>query len=166
MKKIWIFLIIILGLACLYGCQDRDNIISLVDSPEGYQKIDVIKTQYPNGEIRNIYKNDNKYVFHIVSHKGYAGDVEIAFLIMDDEIKAMKGYKIKETKGYGTRAFEENYLNQFIGINLKGKEQLRGGSKPSQDIDIIYVTGATRTSKAVVIAFNILIEYYNDYLTY
>ena len=86
--------------------------------------------------------------------------MEIAFLIMDDEIKAMKGYKIKETKGYGTRAFEENYLNQFIGINLKGKEQLRGGSKPSQDIDIIYVTGATRTSKAVVIAFNILIEYY------
>lgn len=146
--------ILILSLS-LVSCRETDNIISLVDDPTGYSLIET-NYQCDYGEILEIYSNQSKLVMYVSGKDGYNGDIEIIVLIEDDKIREIVGYDIKETKDVGTKALEDNYLRQFIDIEIN-RDILVGGNKPNEDINILYVTGATFSSKAVLRAINTII---------
>lgn len=166
MKKVLCLVITICMCFMLFGCTDKDtnnNIISQVDTVEGYKEIKLTSEELASlskGTIEKVFFNDGKYVVLAMGNDGYKGDVEVVVLIDNDTISKIKGYNIKETDTVGSRAFEDAFLLQFIGKNITEMERFRGDSKPSNNVDILYVTGATYSSKAVINAMNVVIEWY------
>jgi len=165
MKKAILITVLLTLTFCFFGCGGNDSdIISLVDDPEGYSKVELSEkelTCYSLGNIVKVYRNGEKYVIDVIGKNGYAGDVEIVVLIENGVISKIKPLKHNETEGKGTRAFDESYLNQFLLKDIKDADVLTGGGKPSDGIDILFVTEATYTSNAVLNAVNTLIVWYN-----
>lgn len=171
MRKLTIKFLIILSVVILIfnlsACGDKEysHIISLVDDTGEYAVIDIKENKaYPKGHIDKLFVNDNKYIFYIVAYNGYNSDLDIVILVDNHIIKDIKGYNIQETPNVGTKAFEDSYINQFIGKDIRDYNSLEGSSKPNNDYDILYVTGATISSRAVLSAINITIEYYNNHI--
>lgn len=112
-----------------------------------------VKFEY-NGkeETFNVYPGKDKdsnpvgYAVESVSHKGYAGDIEVTVGVLPDgSIKAIKIVKQNETPGLGTKVESEDFQKQFIGktlSNFKFKVKRDGG-------DVDAITAATISSRAV-----------------
>lgn len=173
MKKRILFILILLLLfsALFSGCGQAETvslkekiIASVVSDASGYEEVSLNGeySAFNNGSVKAVYKKDNSYIIYSIGKYGYNGDVEIVTHILNGKIINVKGINIKETEGYGTRAFADSYLNQFKDINISDFEGFKGGSKPQEGIDVIYVTHATRTSTAVLSAVNAAVYYYKN----
>lgn len=171
MKKnltIFVFIIVILAVA-LFACKakpiiDDEGIISAVDMPEGYSAVDIsafIQNDDGGTQIKKVFKKQNKIVINTVTEGGYNGEVELVILLEQYKVSDIKALNIKETEGIGTKALSANFLSQFDNLDISTSEELAGGSRPSGDTDIVYVTGATYTSNAVIRGINSVIVWYN-----
>lgn len=173
MKKVILVFLLALTIFTCVSCVQVDNdylsdnaISALGEEPEKYKET-VLSTLYKpsqSAEVKNLYYKDNKYIIYSVANFGYNGPVEVAVLISYNIILNIKGLNIKETEGYGSRAFEDSFLNQFINVNVFDIDLFVGGSKPSENTNIIYVTHATRTSTAITSAINETLNYYKTYI--
>ncbi|MDD4315778.1 MAG: FMN-binding protein [Clostridia bacterium] len=151
----------------MFACSDKPleerDIVAAVDSPEGYSAVDISAFESNIGaksEIKKVFRNQDKTVIYTVTQGGYNGEVELVVLLEGVEISDIKALNIKETENIGTKAFNEAYLSQFTDIDVSEGVTLAGASRPSEGIDIIYVTGATYTSNAVINAINAIIVWY------
>ena len=73
--------------------------------------------------------------------RGFGGDVVVEFTVGDDgTITAISASGDGETAGVGTLAFEESYLNNFIGASFP--------------VTVDTLAGATYTSSAIIDALN------------
>lgn len=173
MKKTALVILIVLSVFVLISCQStssgqnsNDIFDALGENASLYNEIELNgsyeKSQYAS--VKNVYNKDNNYIIYSVGNFGYNGPVELVILFNEGVIVNLKGINIKETENYGARAFEDSYLSQFINVNVNDIDLLVGGSKPSESVDIIYVTHATRTSTAILAAVNEAIGYYKSYI--
>lgn len=112
-----------------------------------------------NGVVLGVYmpKDGTENVILHASGKGaYKGTVEIMVIIDNYNIKSVAKYVSNETPGLGSKAFEVEYLDKYKGdiTNIDGFELTKNGGS------IDAVSGATKTSTALVNAVNAAVKYY------
>jgi Na+-translocating ferredoxin:NAD+ oxidoreductase RnfG subunit len=90
----------------------------------------------------------------VISKQGYVNDIELLALLEGTTIRQIKGLNVKESKNYGAKCFNDNFLSQFYGIDLAAAAPLSGRQDNYEDGDILYVTRATKTSRAIITAIN------------
>lgn len=93
-----------------------------------------------------------------VAPNGYGGEIE--FIVgIDSEYKTtgIKIVNMSETAGLGSKAGEEKFSSQFIGKNASNGLSVIKSGTPSDD-EILAISGATVTSKAVAEGVNAAIE--------
>ncbi|MFC1947982.1 FMN-binding protein [Chloroflexota bacterium] len=101
-----------------------------------YDLIDEIYLIYNNGDIIG-------YAY-IAQGKGYGGYIDILVGLEDENtIKGINIIKHTESPGLGARIIEDEYRDQYIGLDIADSEmEFNGGQIDS-------ITGATISSKAV-----------------
>lgn len=106
----------------------------------------------------HVAKKGGEIIAYIVpaESKGYGGSIQM--LVAVDTKGAVVNYKItksNETPGLGDKAGKENFIQQFIG---KTKDHLVVTKNPSEQEDIVAISGATITSKAVTNAVTMAVD--------
>ncbi len=117
------------------------------------------------GEILEVYQalaggQPQGHTFAIET-KGYSSGLNLTVGI--DAQGNVTGVQIgnnSETPGLGAKAAEPVFTGQYSGA---GPFQVVKAA-PSKDGDVLAITGATITSKAVTNAVNMALSFYNDYL--
>lgn len=151
--------VLIFGAVAFYNAQSRGVFYpAFVDTDaKNYVETRLSPAQkniYPDCVIEKYYVNGDKKVFKVVSSRGYADKVNIIILLNGTTVEKLVGVDNRETENYGAKCFNERFLNQFRGIDLSVITTLRGKNNNIQEGEIIYVSGATITSKAVIAAVN------------
>lgn len=102
-------------------------------------------------------KNGDEVVGHVMqitSSEGYGGEVPITIGIANDgTIQAIEVLANGETSGFGSRASEPEFKNQFKNKKADSIEFVKGGGA-SGDNQINAITGATKTTTAVTKCVN------------
>jgi len=94
--------------------------------------------------------------------KGYAGSIKLLVAVSPEgKVLNFGILDSKETPGLGDKASQPLFHDQFIGKDLA---HLKVVKDPSDKEDILAITGATITSKAVTKAVREAIEELNKYL--
>lgn len=150
-------LIILLSTVLLGSCKTKIDYASIID-PDAYYKetrlTDQEKNVYQFCRIENYYTSGEKKIFRVVAEKAYVEELNLLILIEGSTIVKIQGIEVKESEKYGMKCFSGNYLNQFIGLDLSQIEIVRGKDTPYDTGEIIYVSHATITSKAIIAAVN------------
>ena len=93
------------------------------------------------------------YVMTITTKKGYGGTITMTMgYRLDGTITGIAFVTLKETPGFGMKAEEPEFKNQFVGKNADSLVFVKDGASAENEIDAI--SGATITTKAVTGAVN------------
>ena len=138
------------------------------DSFEKYdeEKLNNIKEKYPN--IKDIFvatKDGNVVGYGInVASNGFGGEMvnALGFLLEGDKIAGFRNISNAETKGFGTVIAEEFYYSTYVDKSASGPLSIN--QTPQQDNEVLQISGATVSSKAVLVGDNIAIEVYQNEL--
>lgn len=103
-------------------------------------------------EILEVYTGDDFDGYSIKSvGSGYAGDVVIATGISaEGELLGIRMIEHSETPGFGARAEEPSYTDQYVGLPADG------------DVEIEGLSGATKTDNTIQEKVNESIEVFNS----
>ena len=99
------------------------------------------------------------YVFNVVSHSGYGGDIAFSMGVTTDGV--LNGYsitEISETAGLGMKANEEPFMSQFQNIPAQTLTVTKQAA--SSETEIEAISGATITSNAVTNGVDAGLAYY------
>lgn len=89
----------------------------------------------------------------VAQSKGYGGQVPIAVGIdTEGNVVDVMVMSNSETPGLGTKVAHDSYIDQYVGFK----------AEPVEADDIDMVSGATISSKAVLAAFNIATQAYEE----
>ena len=103
------------------------------------------------------------YVVNVISHEGYAGDIEISVGISSDgTVTGIEMLSISETAGLGMKAAEADFKDQFKGKKVEKFTYTKSGESGDDMIDAI--SGATITTNAVTNAVDAALVYYHNEL--
>jgi hypothetical protein len=152
-----IVLVLCLSSLFLVSCSNTPNYPALVDPDNKYEEVSLSEEQkviYPNCTIENYYVSGEKKIFYVISERGYVDKINLIILLDGSTIQKIQGIDIKESDNYGMKCFSGDFLTQFEGIDLLTIEVVRGKETPYDEGEIIYVTHATTTSKAIISAIN------------
>lgn len=129
-------------------------------------KLEKIQEKYP--EIEAIFvaeKADQKVGFGVnVTTNGFGGAMTnaLGIKIEGDEILGYSNITHQETKGFGTQITEEPYVSSYKGKSVS--EELVLSKEPKAPNEIMQISGATVSSKAVFEGDKIVAEVYKDIL--
>lgn len=149
-----LLLLVFLSVACTNPGYDYPK---MIDDTREYESVAVTDEQKNIAEycrIEGYYVSGDYKIVRIVSERGHVDEIELLVLIEGTILKEIKGVEIKETPGYGTKCFEDKFLTQFYERDLLTMEPLTGRQDNYEQGDILYVTGATRTSRALITGVN------------
>lgn len=154
--------------ACRLAFKDADNFTDMDDFDEESTDLYLATVGFENDSIQSVYyANDSQnnligYVFTIVSHEGYNGDISFMMgMSLDGTVRAISILSIAETPGLGMKA-EEVIVSQIAEKNVESFEYTKTGAMTANQIDAI--SGATITTNAITNGLNAGISYFN-YLT-
>ena len=103
------------------------------------------------------------YVVNVISHEGYAGDIEISVGIASDgTVTGIEMLSISETAGLGMKASEADFKDQFKDKKVEKFTYTKSGESGDDMIDAI--SGATITTNAVTNAVDAALVYYQNEL--
>lgn len=126
------------------------------------EKIDLAGKDFGNTEITTVAeaRNEKKevigYVFSVLSHDGYGGDIDVCIGIsLDKTITGVEIVSLNETPGMGMRATEPAFIEQYKNKKVDAFVVTKTGKSAENEIDAI--SGATVTSNAVTNAVNMAI---------
>lgn len=103
------------------------------------------------------------YVVDVISHDGYAGDIEISVGIASDgTVTGIEMLSISETAGLGMKAAEADFKDQFKDKKVEKFSYTKSGESGDDMIDAI--SGATITTNAVTNAVDAALVYYQNEL--
>lgn len=89
----------------------------------------------------------------VAQSKGYGGQVPIAVAFdSQGNVTNIAALENSETPGLGTRIADEGYLGQYVGLPAQ--------QTSAEDINLI--SGATISSRAALVAFNIAVQTYEE----
>lgn len=115
---------------------------------------------FPNGDfeevdiknevtyITNIYEVKDEGIVYKVASQGFKD--EIIYLVAIDKENNYIGYKVtqnNDTQGFGTRVNDAEFTDLFLNQSI--------------DIEVDTLSGATYSSKAVVLGLKEVVEYHN-----
>ncbi len=100
------------------------------------------------------------YVLSVTSMDGYDGEITLSVgLEPDGTMVGISFTELAETAGMGMLCDEDDFKDQFKGVNVTQFELLKaGGSTTDEEID--SVSGASTTSGAVVNAVNAALDFF------
>lgn len=102
------------------------------------------------------------YVFTIVTHEGYGGDISFTMGVSKEgKLNGITILSISETAGLGMEA-EKVLKPQFEGRDAVAFRYSKTGATEPDEIDAI--SGATITTNAVTNGVNLGLYYFNEYL--
>lgn len=102
------------------------------------------------------------YVFTIVSHEGYGGDIEFTMgVTREGVLNGISILSISETAGLGMEA-EKVLQPQFAGRIAETIVYTKTGAKEPNEVDAI--SGATITTNAITNGVNLGLYYFNEVL--
>ena len=103
------------------------------------------------------------YVVNVISHEGYAGDIEISVgIAADGTVTGIEMLSISETAGLGMKAAEADFKDQFKDKKVEKFTYTKSGESGDDMIDAI--SGATITTNAVTNAVDAALVYYQNEL--
>ena len=103
------------------------------------------------------------YVVNVISHEGYAGDIEISVgIAADGTVTGIEMLSISETAGLGMKAAEADFKDQFKDRKVEKFSYTKSGESGDDMIDAI--SGATITTNAVTNAVDAVLVYYQNVL--
>lgn len=103
------------------------------------------------------------YAVSVTSAEGFDGTITLSVGISaDGTVTGIAFTELHETAGMGMRADEAEWKAQFAGVNTEAFNLVKGGASADNDIDSI--TGATRTSTAVVNAVNAALDFVRNHV--
>ncbi|MDO5518988.1 MAG: FMN-binding protein [bacterium] len=98
------------------------------------------------------------YVFNVTNGEGYGGEVPITIgVAKDGTINAIEVLANSETSGFGSRASEPEFKDQFKGIKAEQIQFTKTGKSADNEVDA--VSGATKTTTAVTKDVNAALYY-------
>lgn len=115
-------------------------------------------------EVNKVFdKNGNfiGYIMVITTKEGYNPPITIAMGYGKSGITGMEFLELNETPGFGSRASEPEFKDQFQGKNAKQFNLVKSGATGDDQINAI--SGATITSNAVINAVNIGINFLTEH---
>ncbi len=99
------------------------------------------------------------------SEKAYSSDgIEVIVIIKDDIILSVVKNSASETPGLGSKALEDDYLAQYVGLNVYDFV-FDAASGDNSDVGVnsaTYVTGATKSSTGVQYAVESAVLFYTQ----
>lgn len=121
-----------------------------------------VKEKAQNVTVDSAEELSDGYKITVTTKKGFAGNITLAVVIGNDStIKSFEILASNETQGYGSKAQEPGYAEQFVGLKADKIASVSGGAnKDNNEIDAI--AGATFTTKAIDMAVNEAIKYYQE----
>ncbi len=130
------------------------------------EKLEKIKETYP--EIQSVFvaTKAGETIGYGVNFEatGFGGSMTnaIGFLLEDDKIAGFRNISNAETKGFGTKIEEESYYSTYVGKSAKGDLVIE--AQPNGENEVLLLSGATVSSKAVLVGDNIAIKAYQEFL--
>lgn len=113
---------------------------------------------HENEDIQRVYQTRDGSIVYIIETDGYNPGLVILVEIKDSEVLLVDILEHNETEDYGGYAKNKWFLDRFKGPFSKGFELVK--MKRESSNQIVAVTGATYTSKAIVDAVNLCLENY------
>ena len=110
-------------------------------------------------------KGNIKTVVYLATGSGaYSGTVQMLFAVTEGIVDSVSVYSHSETSGIGSKVLSEGNLLKFKGINLADVDtaQITVGGNEAKTSDV-YVSGATKTTKAVLSALKAVAYSDNQY---
>ncbi len=116
------------------------------------------------GQVLGVYNAEGKDVYVIVARGvgAYKGSLDLLVNITDGKIAKIAAYEANETPGLGSKALQDSYFSAFYGKKItsdfKGFTFVKGPAIAPDDVSA--VTGASKSSTAVINAVNIAVKWY------
>ncbi|AQQ08995.1 Nitrogen fixation protein RnfG [Sedimentisphaera cyanobacteriorum] len=138
----------------------NESLNKVLPEAEDFEKV-IDKEQFDFAEDKiSVYKAKSSgetsgWAF-TASGPGYADKIKM-LIAVNPEFENIIGYSVlmsNETAGFGSKIKEPFYKDQFKGAPAKELELIKTGDETVIDKEIVAVSGATVTSKAVVKIFN------------
>lgn len=137
------------------GVYDGDEELSLL-SLEGFNK------EYDRGSIVNVFVGGETYIIHAIGSGGYDEDFQILISIENNVITSIACYSSGETPGVGSRVFNEETIKSYCNKDISGMKEFVLSKDPQSSEEIQTVTGATKSSTALVNAVNVAVDWYKS----
>lgn len=158
-KNITVLILLCALIFCLTACgeEEQKDDVSYVDTVNAYTEqplTEAQQTAYRLATLNRYYTSGEYKVFRVTAKLGFNGEVVVIILLHGTTVEKIAGVDIRESADYGAKCFRDSYLSKFYGLDLMDYESLRGKDRPNDEGEIVYVTGATVTSKAVIASVN------------
>lgn len=118
---------------------------------------------FKNGTVKGVYRpldGNNVQIYYTAGYGAYKGTIELLVVIKDDVIDKILTFSSSETPGLGSKATEDTFYANFIGVNAATTDTFavvkEGGT-------VQQIASATYSSRAVTRAVNCAIEFYQLY---
>ena len=142
----------------------KDKVGKLYDVPA--DNISNVTAEYSSLEldkskVNAVYKvNDNVTAFYVTASGAYKGTVEFVVCVKDGNVDNIYVYSNSETASIGGKVLNQKNLDKYIGTALASVDtsSLAGGADAKEAE--IYISGATKTTKAVVNAIRVTAKAY------
>lgn len=157
--------LLIFSTVFLVSCSQTNDYPALIDPDNIYEEVNLSEEQrniYPKCTIENYFISGENKIFRVISENGFVDEINLLVLLEGTTIQKIQGIDVKESENYGMNCFTGTYLTQFEGIDLAEIEVVRGKETPYDQGEIIYVTHATTTSKAIISAVNAIAVFVNS----
>lgn len=154
--------------ACATVLSEADSFETLEDFDAEEAASILTENGYGNTEIKEVEvglvgNEEVGYVITVVSHEGYAGDIEISVGILNDgTVKGIEMLTITETAGLGMKAKDPEFKDQFKDKQVEKFSYTKTGEKGDDKINAI--SGATITTSAVTNAVDAALVYFQNLL--
>lgn len=136
----------------------------VLENAKEFKLIDNLKSEL----VEEVYKGSDGS--NIVGYtmktkpKGYGGEMEVIVGIsLDGKITGVNIGTNSETPGLGSKASEPEFKNQYNDKSTENQINVVKG-KASSESDIVAISGATISSKAVTTGVNAAIDLFNEEL--
>ncbi len=144
--------------ALIYG--DNADSFELVDK----DRLAEVQEKYPN--VENIFeakKGDQVVGYGInIGGNGFGGAMTNAFGFLNEgnRIAGFRNISNGETQGFGSQMTEEPFINSFVDRDATGEIVYSKG--PAAENEILWMSGATVSTKAVTATANEAIQVFNE----
>lgn len=111
-----------------------------------------------------VYKNDQTVgAIYLVEPSGYGGKIQVmaGFDIASKKITAIKVLSQTETPGFGAKSQEPSFTDRFKGKTAEKPLEIVK-NEPVADNQVLAITSATITSKAVASGINAARQHFAD----
>lgn len=164
----------ILGLVNYFTYIDEDEQISRVTDKiyssgvyTGSEELTLISLEgynqdYKEGSIVNVFSAGDTYVIHSIGYGGYDDDFQVLVCVSGNVINSIACYSSGETPGVGSRVFNEDTLNSYCNKDISTFDSFTLTKAPQSDGEIEVITGATKSSTALINAVNVAISWYKS----